>query len=278
MIDQAASQPIPNQRAPDQRAPNQQVRRLPVPAIRRIGTADLGAALQLGWHDFRAIPSQLFFLCIIYPVVAVVFWKFTAGHGLLPLFYPMISGFALVGPIAAIGLYEISLRREHGQPATWRNCFDVLRSPNLGSIVLLALGLVAIFAVWITIAQGIYHAAFGDTSFSRMSDFLGALFATSGGWFLILAGNLIGLVFAIIVLAISVVSFPMMLDRNVDVTLAVRTSLRAVARNPLVLAQWGVIVGALVLLGSLLAFVGLAVVLPVLGHATWHLYRRLVAN
>ena len=268
MIDQAASQPISGNR----------VRRLPVPAIRRIGTADLREALLLGWHDFRAIPSQLFFLCIIYPVVAVVFWKFTAGHGLLPLFYPLISGFALVGPIAAIGLYEISMRREHNQPATWRNCFDVLRSPNLGSIVLLALALVAIFVIWITIAQGIYHAAFGDTPFSRMSNFLDALFATPGGWFLIIAGNLIGLAFAILVLAISVVSFPMMLDRNVDVTLAVRTSLRAVAANRLVLALWGFIVGTLVLLGSLLAFVGLAVVLPVLGHATWHLYRRLGAH
>ncbi len=268
MIDRAVSQPLPTDR----------VKRLPVPAIRQIGIADLRMALQLGWHDFRAIPSQLFFLCIIYPVVAVVFWKFTAGHGLLPLFYPMISGFALVGPIAAIGLYEISMRREHDQPATWRNCFDVLRSPNLASVVALALALVAIFVVWITIARGIYQAAFDDAPFSRMSDFLGALFATPGGWFLIVAGNLIGLAFAVVVLAISVVSFPMMLDRNVDVTLAVRTSLRAVARNRLVLALWGFIVGTLILLGSLLAFVGLAVVLPVLGHATWHLYRRLVAN
>ena len=268
MIDQAASQPIPTNRA----------RRLPVPAIRRISPVDLRVALLLGWDDFRAIPSQLFFLCIIYPVVAVVFWKFTAGHGLLPLFYPMISGFALVGPIAAIGLYEISMRREHGQPATWRNCFDVLRSPNLGSIVLLALALVAIFVVWITIAQGIYRAAFGDTPFSRTSDFLDALFATPGGWFLIVAGNLVGLAFAIIVLAISVVSFPMMLDRNVDVAFAVRTSLHAVARNRVVLTLWGFTVGTLILLGSLLAFVGLAVVLPVLGHATWHLYRRLIAH
>ncbi len=268
MIDRAATQPIPTNR----------VRRLPLPAIRRIGIVDLRVALLLGWHDFRAIPSQLFFLCIIYPVVAVVFWKFTAGHGLVPLFYPLISGFALVGPIAAIGLYEISMRREHDQPASWRNCFDVLRSPALGSVVALALALVAIFVVWITIARGIYHAAFGDAPFSRMSDFLAALFATPGGWFLIVAGNLIGLAFAIVVLAISVVSFPMMLDRNVDVTFAVRTSLRAVAGNRLVLAVWGFIVGTLVVLGSLLAFVGLAVVLPVLGHATWHLYRRLVAH
>lgn len=250
----------------------------PVPAIRRIGTDDLRAALSLGWQDFRANPTQLFFLCIIYPVVAVIFWKATAGHGLLPLFYPLIVGFALIGPVAAIGLYEISLRRERGQPASWRNCFDVLRSPALRSIVALALVLVAIFVLWIVIAQALYRATLGDAPVSLMSDFLDTLFNTPGGWFLIVCGNLVGLAFACVVLGISVVSFPMMLDRNVNMSLAVRTSSQAVARNPLVLALWGLIVGALIMLGSLVAFVGLAVVLPVLGHATWHLYRRLIAQ
>ena len=249
-----------------------------IPRIRRIGVDDLRASLVLGWQDFRAIPSQLFFLCIIYPVVAVVVWKMSAGRGLLPLFYPMVSGFALIGPIAAIGLYEISMRRELGRPASWRNCFDVLRSPALGSIVVLALALVAMFVLWIATAQALYHAAFGDVPISRMSDFLGVLFATGAGWFLIIAGNLVGLAFACVVLGISVVSFPMILDRNVDVATAVRTSLRAVSENRLVLALWGLIVGLLVGLGALLAFVGLAVVLPVLGHATWHLYRRLIAH
>ncbi len=268
MVDQAYSRQLPSNRS----TPGT------VPAIRRISVDDLRVALRLGYDDFRAIPSQLFFLCIIYPVVAVVFWKVSAGRGLVTLFYPMVSGFALVGPVAAIGLYEISLRREQGRPANWRNCFDVLQSPNLGSIVVLALALVAIFIAWIGIAQGFYHLAFGDVPISQMSDFVTLLFTTSGGWFLIVVGNLVGLIFACIVLGISVVSFPMMLDRNVDAVLAVRTSLQAVLHNRLVLALWGVIVGVLVGLGSLLAFVGLALVLPVLGHATWHLYRRLVAR
>ena len=267
MIEQAYSRHLPKDRI----APSS------MPAIRRIGTDDLRAALALGWEDFRAHPTQLFFLCIIYPVVAVVFWKLTAGHGLLPLFYPLISGFALVGPITAIGLYEISLRRERGQPADWRNCFDVLRSPALGSIIVLAVALVAIFLIWIRVAEAIYRAALGDVMISRMPAFADMLFDTAGGWFLIVCGNLVGLLFACLVLGITVVSFPMMLDRNVNVIVAVRTSLRAVVQNPVVLALWGVIVGVLVLLGSLVAFVGLAVALPVLGHATWHLYRRLIA-
>jgi uncharacterized membrane protein len=268
MIDHAVARPLSNDRI----SPSS------MPVIRRIGIWDLRASLAVGWDDFRAIPSQLFFLCIIYPVVALVFWKFTAGHGLLPLFYPLASGFALIGPLAAIGLYEISMRRERGLPASWLNCFDVLRSPGLGSVVALALALVAIFVLWIAVAQTLFHAAFGDVRFSQMSDFLDALFSTRRGWFLILAGNLVGLAFACIVLAISVVAFPMMLDRNADVALAVRTSLQAVARNPMILGLWGLAVAALVVLGSLLAFVGLAVVLPVLGHATWHLYRRLIAS
>jgi uncharacterized membrane protein len=247
------------------------------PAIRRIGVNDLGAALALGWDDFRAIPSQLFFLCIIYPVVALAFWKLAAGYGLLPLFYPLASGFALIGPLAAVGLYEISMRRERGEPASWLNCFDVLRSPAIGSVIALALALVAIFLLWIAVAEVLFNAAFGDVRFGLMSDFLGALFTTSGGWFLIVAGNFVGLAFACVVLGISVVSFPLILDRNVDVGLAIRTSLQAVTRNPVTLGVWGLLVAVLVALGSLLAFVGLAVVLPVLGHATWHLYRRLIA-
>ncbi len=249
-----------------------------VPVIRRIGTADLRVALTLGWEDFRAAPSQLFFLCIIYPVVAVLFWKFTAGRGLLALFYPMASGFALVGPIAAIGLYEISKRRESGQPASWRNCFDVLRSPVLGSIILLSLALMVIFVLWIAVADILFKAVFDDMAVGTMADFLGILLATTAGWFLIIGGNLVGLAFACVVLVISVVSFPMMIDRNVDAALAVRTSLRAVMQNRLVMARWGMIVGGLLALGSIFLFVGLAVVLPVLGHATWHLYRRLVAS
>ena len=248
-----------------------------IPEIRRIGMDDLRIALTLGWSDFRAAPSQLFFLCIIYPVVAVVMWRMTVGHGLLPLFYPLISGFALVGPIAALGLYEISMRREHGQPASWINCFDVLRSPALSSIVVLALALVVLFVVWIATADALYHAAFGDTPITLMSTFADMLFETGAGWMLIVAGNLIGFLFAALVLAISVVSFPMMLDRNCDVSLAVRTSVAAVLRNRRVLAAWGLIVALLLALGSAVAFVGLAIVLPVLGHATWHLYRRLIA-
>ncbi len=267
MVDHALPQPLPPRRAT----------MAALPSIRRITTGDLRASLRLGWEDFRAHPTQLFFLCIIYPVVAIVLWKVTAGRGLLALFYPMVSGFALVGPIAAIGLYEISMRRERGLPSSWRNCFDVLRSPALGSIVALAIALVAIFVVWIAVAQGFFHAAFGNAPIGSMADFAGVLFTTVGGWFLIIGGNLVGLMFACIVLSISVVSFPLMLDRKVDTVLAVRTSLQAVLCNRVVLAIWGVVVGVLVGLGSLLAFVGLAVVLPVLGHATWHLYRRLVA-
>lgn len=266
MVDHALPRPMPGSR----RIP------APIPAIRQIGVADLRAALALGWEDFRAAPSQLFFLCIIYPAAAVILWKLTVGRGLLPLFYPMISGFTLIGPIAALGLYEISKRRERGQPASWRNCFDVLREPALSSIVVLALALVVLFVLWIAIAQALFHAAFGDTPISLMSDFAGMLFTTPGGWLLIVAGNLIGLCFAIVVLAIGVVSFPMMLDRNSEVTLAVRTSIAAVMRNRRVLAIWGLIVAGLLALGSVFAFVGLAIVLPVLGHATWHLYRRLI--
>jgi uncharacterized membrane protein len=266
-----ANQVFPRALPADRAIPSQ------VPVIRRIGTADLRVALTLGWEDFQAAPSQLFFLCIIYPVVALVFWKLTAGHGLLVLFYPLASGFALVGPIAAIGLYEISKERESGRPASWRNCFDVLHSPVLSSIILLSLVLMVIFLFWIAIAHILFKVLFDGMAIGPITDFLTILFTTTAGWSLVIGGNLVGLAFACVVLAISVVSFPMMVDRNVDAALAVRTSFRAVMQNRLVMARWGLIVGGLLALGSIFLFVGLAVVLPVLGHATWHLYRRLVA-
>ena len=246
------------------------------PVIRKIGLADLKEALARGIDDFLAMPSHAVFLCLIYPVVGFVLARLVLGYNVLPMLFPLAAGFALVGPFAALGLYEMSRRREAGLDVSWKHALDVFRSPSIGAIAVLGLMLVALFLVWIAVAQSIYVAYFGYTPAAAMSDFLHQVLTTPAGWGLIIVGNGVGFLFAVLALTLSVVSFPLLLDRDVGAATAILTSVRAVLANPLAMAAWGLIVAALLAIGSLPVLLGLTVVLPVLGHATWHLYRRVV--
>lgn len=245
--------------------------------IRRIGFEDLRDAFMRGIDDFRAIPSHAIFLCLIYPLVGFFLGGLILGYELLPLFFPLAAGFALIGPFAALGIYELSRRREAGLDVNWSHAFDVLRSPSIGAIAALGLLLMAIFVAWLMTAQALYQSLFGILAPASVGEFLAEIFATEAGWRLILYGMAIGFVFAVVVLLLTVVSFPLLLDRDVGLAVAIMTSLRAVAANPVPMAAWGLLVAILLLAGSLPFFVGLAVVMPVLGHATWHLYRKVVA-
>ena len=246
-----------------------------LPGVRRIGTADLREALRKGLADFEAIPTQLVFLCLLYPIIGLVAAR-TATGDLLPLLFPLVTGLSLMGPVLAIGLYEISRRREAGQPASWLNAFDILRSPALPGIVAIGALLLVVFTVWVATARMIYLAAIGPEAPTGILAFIDVILHTTGGMKLILWGNIAGFAFALFVLTISVVSIPMLLDRNCTPQRAIQTSIRVVMHNPGPMALWGLTVATLLVLGSLPLFVGLAVVMPILGHATWHLYRRVV--
>jgi uncharacterized membrane protein len=248
------------------------------PVVLRIGPADLVYALRKGLDDFWAMPSHVVFIALIYPIAGLVLSRLIFGYDILPLLFPLAAGFALIGPFAALGLYELSRRREAGLDTSWKHAFDVFRSPSLGAILALGVLLLVIFLVWLAVANGLYVAAFGYAPAASMPDFLNTVFNTSAGWTLIVAGNGIGFLFAVLVLGISVVTFPLLLDRNVGPVVAMLTSFRAVRRNPLTMALWGLIVAAALVLGTIPLFVGLVVVMPVLGHATWHLYRKVVAR
>ena len=248
-----------------------------VPQIRKIGLSDLNVALQQGWEDFKAMPSHAVVLCVIYPVLGLALVRIVLGYSVLPLLFPLAAGFALLGPFAALGLYEMSRRREQGTDTSASQALGVLRSPSFGAMLALGTILLTLFVVWVAAAQAIYISAFGYVPAAGIPDFLGRVLTTPQGWMLIIVGCGVGFLFAVAALCISVVSFPLMLDRHAGVTDAMLTSLRAVAANPMPMAAWGVIVAALLVLGSIPAFLGLTVVLPVLGHATWHLYRKVVA-
>jgi uncharacterized membrane protein len=247
------------------------------PVIRTIGFSDLHQALRLGWEDFKAVPSHAVILCVIYPVLGLVLARAALGYAVLPLLFPLAAGFALLGPFAALGLYELSSRRERGEePSAW-DALNVLQSPSFGAMLGLGTLLLALFVTWVATAQAIYIAVFGYQGASGVSEFVERVLTTPQGWWLIVVGCGVGFLFALVALCISVVSFPMMLDRHAGAGEAMVTSLRVAAKNPMTMAVWGLIVAALLVAGSLPFFLGLPVVLPLLGHATWHLYRKAVA-
>jgi len=247
------------------------------PKVRTITTADIWESLREGIDDFRAMPTHYFFAIAIYPVVGIILARLLFGYELLPLVYPMAAGFTLLGPFVAIGLYELSRRREQGLDISPARAFDVLHRPGIDSIFTLGAILALVFVGWVYIANVMYFQIMGSepTSFS---DFVKQVTTTDRGMQLIYAGNLVGFLFAAVVLVTTVVSFPMLVDRDVGVGAAVRTSVRAALENPVPIALWGLIVALGLLLGALPFLIGLAVVLPILGHATWHLYRKVVVT
>lgn len=246
------------------------------PEVRSISLSHIGKALRLGFADFWQKPSHYVFLCLIYPVAGVVLAAWSSGANLLPLIYPLATGFALVGPIAAIGLYEISRRLEKGLDSSWHHALEVRHSPALLSIAALGAMLVGLFVAWLVCAHLLYLQLFGDAKPADLSAFLNGVFNTPEGLSLAFIGTGIGFVFALVVLATTVIAFPLLLDRDVGAVAAVDTSIRVTLANPIPILAWGFVVAGLLLLGSLPVFAGLAIILPVLGHATWHLYRMTV--
>lgn len=250
----------------------------PVHEVRTITTADLNWALAEGWKDFREKRGDLIVLGLLYPLVCAIAVFVTFNDPLLPLFFPLVAGLSIAGPAAASGFYELARRREEGQESTWWHFLDPLKGRSRTPLAMLTIGLGVLFIGWLVVAYAIYALTLGADAPMRMGDFVGRLFTTRAGWEMIIFGNLAGGVFAVAVLVFALVSFPMVVDKPVDAGEAVRTSLDAARRNPGPMFGWGVRVAGLLLLGLLPFAIGLAVVLPWLGYATWHLYTRLVVR
>jgi uncharacterized membrane protein len=249
----------------------------PIPEIRKITLADLGSAVTKGFQDFGACRTDVLFIGLIYPLVGLVLAQLVIGGNMLPLVFPLIAGFALLGPAAGVSLYEMSRRREQGLDVHWTDSFGVMSRPNFGAIAGLALILAVVFFLWLASAMGIYWLTMGPEPPASIAQFARDVVSTPAGWELILVGCGVGFVFALAVLAIGVFSFPVLIDRNVSLANAVKISLRAVKANPVPMLAWGFIVAASLALGALPLLLGLIVVVPILGHTTWHLYRKTLA-
>ncbi len=249
-----------------------------LPEVRRIGSDDLRWALAEGWKDFTAKRGDLIFAGLLYPVICFVAVLVTFNAPLLPLFFPLVAGISIAGPAVASGFYELARRREEGADQSWWHFFDPLRGRSRTPLLTLTVGLLALFAGWLIVAYAIYGATFGTQTGARIADFAARMFTTREGWEMIILGNLAGGVFAVATLVCSVVAFPMVVDKPVDAGVALRTSWKAVRKNPRETFGWGVRVALLLLVGLIPLAIGLAVVLPWLGYATWHLHTRLVVR
>lgn len=253
------------------------------PSIRHIGLSEVWNALALGVADFRANPVHRIALTLIYPAIGFFLGWLASGAGTLPLLYPIAAGFALIGPFAGVGLYELSRRRELGIPSGWLSTFAVFRSPRIGAIMELGVLLAAVFVLWLVAANGIYDNIMQGAGQQSIATLLRAALSTRAGWMLCAVGTGVGFLFAVAVLSLGVISFPLLLDRDLggsteeQAATAAVTSVAAVISNPLPMAAWGLIVAAGLLVGVLTAFAALVVVMPILGHATWHLYRKVLA-
>lgn len=262
--------------------PASNIRTLPVATdnskytVQKISIDDLWDALRLGWDDFKAVPTHAILLALIYPVLGIILARTVLGYSILPLLFPLAAGFALLGPFAALGFYDLSRRRERGEAPTASHALGVFRSPSMGAMASFGAMLLILFLVWLAAAQSIYSATFGYAPASSFPDFFNRVLTTSEGNRLIVMGCGVGFLFALVALCVSVVSFPLMLDRHAGAMDAMLTSVRAVAQNPVPMAMWGLIVAVLLIAGTIPFFLGLTVVIPVLGHATWHLYRKVI--
>ncbi|MCD7058398.1 DUF2189 domain-containing protein [Pelagibacterium xiamenense] len=244
--------------------------------IRDITVADVIDALRHGFEDFWEHPSHYAFAAMIYPVVIIVIALWVSGQNVLPLLYPLASGFALIGPFVALIFYEISRRAELGLDTSWKYGLGALRSPAFPAMLAVGGLLCIVFIAWLIAAQLLFTGLLGAEPPASFTAMLSEIFTTGEGWTLIVVGNLVGAAFALAVLSISVVSFPLMLDRHVGARTAIETSIRATSVNTWPVLVWGFIIAVLIAIGMATLFLGLVIIMPALGHASWHLYRKMI--
>jgi uncharacterized membrane protein len=245
--------------------------------IRTISLHDLWHSLKEGYDDFNRTPTVGVLLAILYPLFALLLTLFLVGKNLLHLAFPIVAGLTLIGPVVSVGLFEMSRRRERGLDVSWRSTFDFVHSASFAPILALSVVMMLLYVAWLFTAQFLYFSVFAEDPPVSASDFVTLLVTTRRGGGLIVYGVLLGFLFAVTAMAISVVAFPLLLDRPASAATAVAISARAVASNLWVMAAWGMIVVVLLAVGAVVFLIGLAAVLPILGHATWHLYRKVVA-
>ncbi len=245
--------------------------------IRHPSLGDMRDALRLGIEDWRACHTEVPILALLAPVAAIVLAAVVTAPQLMPFVFPICAGLSLLGPVATIWFAALSRVREQSGNASAEEAaaiFDTPRRITIQNLGLLAIGL---YLAWVGVAGYIYFHTLGAAGQASGLEFFARVVTTTAGWHMTLIGCAAGATFAVIMLGIGLVSFPLALDRDVTTFQALATAFSAIVQNPIVILVWGALVAVLLFLGSLPILLGLAAVMPILGHATWHMYRRLVA-
>jgi uncharacterized membrane protein len=246
------------------------------PVVRRVTAADIADALSEGLRDFQAVPLYGLAFGALYAAGGIAILLSLTAFGLVYLAYPLAAGFALIGPFVAVGLYEVSRRRETGQPISFGGIWATVKSR--GEIGWMAFVTLFVFVVWMYQVRLLIALLLGlNASFSSLHDFITVVLTTNEGLLFLAIGNAVGAALSLILFSLTVVSFPLLLDRDVDFVTAMITSVRAVVTSPLPMIGWAALIVVLLAVSAMPYFLGLVVTLPVLGHTTWHLYRRIIA-
>lgn len=242
------------------------------PIVRRITVADIAEAFGQGLRDFQAAPLYGLAFGALYAAGGIAILLCLTALSMVYLAYPLAAGFALIGPFVAIGLYEVSRRLEAGEQPTPRSLWAAVTSRS--EIGWMAFVTLFVFVVWMYQVRLLIALFLGLVSFASFEQFLTVIFTTQDGLIFLAAGHIVGAVLALVLFSITVISIPLLLEREVDMVTAMITSIKTVFQSPVIMLAWGVFVTLCVLAASIPLFLGLLVVLPVFGHATWHLYRR----
>jgi uncharacterized membrane protein len=251
--------------------------RRPDPKVRAATIADIGEALAEGMRDFQAAPLYGLFFGGVYALGGVAMTLAATAWGMIYLVYPLAAGFALIGPFVAVGLYEVSRRREKGEALGWGPVLGVVFAQSRRELGWMAFVTLFIFMMWMYQVRLLIALFFGFQSFAP-ADLFRMLLTTPEGWLFLGIGHLVGAILSVILYSVTVVSFPLLLDREVDFITAMITSVRAVTMSPGPMLGWAAIVVCVLLVACAPMFLGLFVALPILGHTTWRLYRRLIVD
>ncbi|MEL6435556.1 MAG: DUF2189 domain-containing protein [Pseudomonadota bacterium] len=267
MSDKAASEPQPARKPVSM-----------MPDVNELTVDDLKDALAKGWADFRRAPQFGIFFALAYVLGGLLIVQSLFVWEQSWMIYPVMIGFPLIGPFAAVGLYEVSRRLASGEPLAWNEILQVIRIQSSREMAWMAFVMLFIFWIWMYQVRLLVALFLGRLSFSTLERFTEVVFTTSNGLWFLAVGHVVGAFLAIIMFSVTVVSIPMLLDRNVDFVTAMVTSVKTVFASPMVMIGWGLLVTLAVILSMMPAFLGLLITLPVLGHATWHIYTKAVAT
>ena len=245
--------------------------------IRTIGLDQLLPALREGFDDLRELRTDQITIAVLFPLAGLAVAGVVADRALLPFLFPAASGFALIGPLATLWYAALSRGRELWGEDASSHPLHLFFGPRGRSLRMLGGVAILLFLLWLAVAGIIYHLTLGTSSEEPNAFFLTRVLTTRAGWEMVVIGCGAGVVFALVSVAIGCVSFPLALDKPVTAIEAIRVSMSAMAKNPVFMLGWGVVIVAGLVIGAIPGLLGLAVTLPILGHATWHVYRRIIA-